>query len=110
MPISAQKRAFIQNALFGFDINKIKLNLSSTLDTCCQLYKQGTVVGLNTRIERGSVALDFSATLTLVYYNKAMLGVGLCSYGTHKTLAGVCSVSRVYVHVERPQAKGTMVS
>ena len=58
----------------------------------------------------GSVAVDFSAFGALVQNHVTLFGIGFYSDGLHLPAAGVGTVSRIDVHVERPEAEGAMVA
>ena len=58
----------------------------------------------------GAVSMDLAAFLALVQDHVAFFGVRLNADRLHLTLAGVGAVSGIDIHVERPEAEGTMVS
>ena len=54
---------------------------------------------------------DYRATsVTAVYYDISLLGVGLCLDGAENTAAGVGSVAGVDINVERAEAEGAMIA
>ena len=54
--------------------------------------------------------MDLTAFLTLMQNHVALFGIGLYADRLHLPSALVGAIARVDVHVERPKAKGTMVS
>ncbi len=56
------------------------------------------------------ISADFSAFCAFMYYNKAFFCVGLCLNRLKLSTAGICSVPRVYINMERPQAVGAVIS
>jgi hypothetical protein len=75
-----------------------------------KLYDQVKVVRLNLRFVRGSVSYDRAAFFAAMNYYISTFGIWLSTCGTKYSAAWICSVSGIYIHVERAQAKRTVIS
>ena len=78
--------------------------------TCSQLYEQHSAVGLDLCLVRGAVPFYLPTFRASMVYYKALFRVDLGKDRLHKSAAGVFSVARIYVNVERPQTKGTVIA
>ena len=56
------------------------------------------------------ISAYFSTFCASVNDNKSLLGVRLGAYRLKLTSTRICSITGVYIHVERPQAVRTMIS
>ena len=68
------------------------------------------IVGLYLCLVRRATSRGCAAFFTAVNDDVTALGVRLGTDGTQGPAALVCSVSRVYVYVQRIEAKGAMVA
>ena len=57
-----------------------------------------------------ATARDFTASFALMDNNEASLGIRLDLNGAKDTVAGVGSVTGVYINVERAEAEGAMIA
>ena len=64
-------------------------------------YKEVGIVGLYLCLVRGFGSYRFAASVTLVYDYVASARVGQCAYRAQYASALVCSVTGVYINVER---------
>lgn len=67
-------------------------------------------VRLNVRIMRGAVSVYFSALCTFIHYDIPFFRVGHGGYRLHRAAALVRPIARIYVNVNRPKTKGTVVA
>ena len=77
---------------------------------CRKLDNEREVVGLYGSVGCRSVSLYLAASCTAVDYHISALGVKLDADRFHRRAALVCSVARIYVDVQGPQAKRAMVA
>ena len=68
------------------------------------------VVGLYLSLVRGAATRDAAAFFTAMHKHVAALGVGLGADGAQGTAALVCSVTGIYVNVQRIKTKGAVVA
>ena len=75
-----------------------------------QANEERFIVGLDLGLVGGAVAVDLAAARALVNDDKALFGIGLGANGLHLSAAFAGTVAGVDVHVERPEAEGTVVA
>lgn len=85
-------------------------NTPALIQACGQSDDEGGVVGLDLCLVGGLVADGCAATVTSVYDDVALLGVGLGLHGAENSAAGVCPVAGVDVNVERAKAERAMIA
>lgn len=68
------------------------------------------IIGLIFCVECRLVAAYLTAFSATVDYYKSLLWVGLGTYRLKLSTTGVCSVTRVYIHVKRPQTMRAVVT
>lgn len=83
--------------------------MSYSVKPCGKSDEQVVVVTLLT-LEGSLVTHRLSAFVAAVDDDKSLLGVGESLYGTKNTLAVVGSVTGIYIHVERAEAEGAVIS
>ena len=90
------------------------LNTNSRVEklyiSCGKLYYEVGIVRLNLSLVSGFVAHGFSAPFAAVNDYITALGVGLRLYGAQNSAALVCSVTRIYVNVQRAKAEWAVVA
>lgn len=87
-----------------------EFRLVSLILTCGELYDKRGIVGLNFRLVCRLISHYRAALITFVYDNVALFGIGLGFYRAENTAAVICSVTRVYIHVQRAKTEGAMVT
>jgi hypothetical protein len=87
-----------------------RIELPAAADARRQADKQVGVVGLNFSLVGGFVARDAAAFFAFMDYDISLFRVGLDLYRAEYAAAGVRPVARVYINMERAEAKGTVVS
>ena len=85
-------------------------NTPDRILACGELYYQLDVVLLLGVAESCSVSLDLAALGTAVDYHVSALRVGLGADRLHLARTLVCAVAGIYVNVERPKAKRTVIA
>ena len=68
------------------------------------------IIGLIFCVECRLVAAYLTAFSATVDYYKSLLWVGLGTYRLKLSTTGVCSVTRVYINMERAKAEGAVIS
>lgn len=81
-----------------------------SLLSCRELDDEREVVGLDGSVGCRSVSLYLAASCATVDYHISALGVKLDADRLHRCAALVCSVAGIYVNVQGPEAKRTMVA
>ena len=97
-----------------YDKNSYQLFLSAhcilhSIQPCGQADQHIVIVGL-IAFHGGFVAHRLAAFVAAMDDDKALFRIGKGLYGTENALAGVGSVARIYIYMERAKAEGTVIS